>query len=502
MIDVTARAGSPEAIESDALIVLAPYGVQTPADFGADALDSIFGGLIKRLLDAGDFSGKAEQVAVLYPPVSAAFKRLVLAGIGNGDLPPAERIRRAAATAGKRAQELGAKSVTVRGLSEAAQASAAAIVEGLILGLYVFDGIKSKPPELDRLERAIIVCSEDAMQATESGVRTGTALARAAALARDLANLPPNVCTPAYLAQTAVRIANERGLQVEVLERGQMQALQMGALLAVAQAAHNPPRFIVLQHNAQRAAELDTLVLVGKGVTFDTGGYSLKQRDGMIGMKGDMSGAAAVLGAMQAVAELQVDKHVVGIVPASENLVDSTGYRPQDVITASNGKTIEIISTDAEGRLLLADALVYAKRFEPDAVVDIATLTGSAASALGGVYSAVFSMDSDLRGMLERAGEAVYERVWPMPMAPEYRKQIDSDTADMRNSATVAKAGASVAAMFLSEFADYPVWAHVDMAGTFVDSGASAYIPAKGMSGYGARLLTQFVIDWATRKGA
>ncbi|MBK9122544.1 MAG: leucyl aminopeptidase [Chloroflexi bacterium] len=502
MVDITIRAESPEAMETDALVVLVPSGAQAAASFGASAIDAALGGLIDRLLNAGDFSGKAEQTVVLYPPESIAFKRVVLVGLGNGDLPLAEQIRRAAAVAGKRVQDLGAKTAAIYGLPDPIDMTAAAVAEGVMLGLYTFDGLKSKSADSNKLEQAMIVCSEDVVQRAEAGVRTGTALARAASLARDLANLPPNVCTPAYLAETAVRIAGERGLQIEVLERGQMQALQMGAILAVAQAAHNPPRFIVLQHNAHRSADLDTLVLIGKGVTFDTGGYSLKTRDGMIGMKGDMSGAAAVLGAMQAVAELAVDKHVVGIIPASENLVDSAAYRPQDVITASNGKTIEIISTDAEGRLLLADALVYGKRFAPDAVVDIATLTGSAASALGGVYSAVFTSDAELRRALERAGNSVYERVWPMPMAPEYRKQIDSDTADMRNSSTVAKAGASVAAMFLAEFVDYPVWAHVDMAGTFADSGASAYIPAKGMSGYGARLLTQFVIEWTTRKGA
>ncbi|MCC6565859.1 MAG: leucyl aminopeptidase [Chloroflexi bacterium] len=501
MIEITLRAGSLEATETDALVVLAPSGAQSADSFGAGAIDAILGGLIGRLLNAGDFTGKAEQVAVLYPPESAAFKRVVLVGTGNGDVPLAERVRRAAAVAGKCAQDVGAKHVAICGLPDPVEATTTAVAEGLILGLYTFDSMKSKAADQSKIEHAVIVCSGDVIAEAEAGLRVGMALARATSLARDLTNLPPNVCTPAYLAEIAVRIAGERGLQVEVLERGQMQAIQMGALLAVAQAAHNPPRFIVLQHNAHRSAELDTLVLVGKGVTFDTGGYSLKTRDGMIGMKGDMSGAAAVLGAMQAVSELQVEKHVVGIIPASENLVDAAAYRPQDVITASNGKTIEIISTDAEGRLLLADALVYAKRFAPDAVVDIATLTGSAAAALGGVYSAVFATDVELRRALEHAGETVFERVWPMPMAPEYRKQIDSDTADMRNSSTIPKAGASVATMFLAEFVDYPVWAHVDMAGTFVDSGASAYIPAKGMSGYGARLLTQFVIEWTTRKG-
>ncbi len=461
------------------------------------------GGVLKEMYDSGEFTGKANETAVVHRPDGMKAQRLLLVGCGEkAKFTPAQM---------RTAGGVMARALQARSIQQAAirlkrltnePPMLRALVEGLITGGFEPDQYKTEKKNggklLERVEISCIEITPELQQALE----TARIVGEAQNWTRALVNEPGNVLTPRVMAERARAMAAECGLECEILDEPRMRQLGFNTLLGVAQGSAEPPVMIIVRYTPEQPASEDHVALVGKGVTFDTGGYSLKQRDGMIGMKGDMSGAAAVLGAMQAVAELQVDAHVVGIVPASENLVDSAAYRPQDVITASNGKTIEIISTDAEGRLLLADALVYAKRFAPDAVVDIATLTGSAASALGGVYSAVFSTDTDLRSALERAGEVVYERVWPMPMAPEYRKQIDSDTADMRNSATVAKAGASVAAMFLSEFVDYPVWAHVDMAGTFVDSGASAYIPAKGMSGYGARLLTQFIIDWATRKGA
>lgn len=370
----------------------------------------------------------------------------------------------------------------------------------LIDGSYRFDAPKAENCDGERgADNIRLLIPEEVTPELEEAARRGRAIAEGMALAKDLGNLPANVCTPEYLADTARALARELGLEAEVLEREDMADLGIAAL-AVGRASANPCKLIVLRYNGGPSGA-KPIVLVGKGVTFDTGGYSIKTADGMIGMKGDMSGAAAVIAAMQAIAELDVPLHVVGLVAASENLIDSRAYRPQDVLTASNGKTIEIISTDAEGRLLLADALVYAGRYEPDAVVDIATLTGSAAVALGGVNSALFATDDSLRDTLLAAGAAVHERVWPMPLMPEYRKLIDSETADMKNSAG-ARGGACIAAAFLKEFTDYPRWAHVDMAGMFVDVPGSPYIPAKGMSGYGARLLTEFVRGWHTRKGA
>jgi leucyl aminopeptidase len=282
---------------------------------------------------------------------------------------------------------------------------------------------------------------------------------------------------------------------VQVLDREQMADLGMGALLAVAQGSDTPPRFIILEHNRACSRELDTIVLVGKGVTFDTGGYTLKTKESMATMKGDMAGAAAVIGAMRALGALNVPLHVVGLAPASDNMISGHAYRPQEVVIASNGVTIEIISTDAEGRLLLADALVYAGRFQPAAVIDIATLTGTCAAALGQVAAGVFSTDEALLSLLQSASVATSEKVWPLPLVPEYEKAIESQTADIKNSGGMW-GGIGSSAIFLKHFVSYPVWAHIDMAGLAFEAKDNPYIPGKGATGYGARLLTEFVRQW------
>jgi leucyl aminopeptidase len=278
-----------------------------------------------------------------------------------------------------------------------------------------------------------------------------------------------------------------------------MEALNMGALLAVAQGSDTPPRFIILEHNGERADELDSIILVGKGVTFDTGGYSLKTKEGMSTMKNDMAGAAAVIGAMRAIGALDVELHVVGLAPASDNMINGHAYRPQEVFTASNGVTIEINSTDAEGRMLLADALVYASRFQPSAVVDVATLTGACVIALGkGVAAGLFSTDDTLRDALLDAADRSAEKLWPLPLFPEYEKSIESKTADIRNNGD-RTSGVGSSATFLKHFVDYPAWAHVDMAGLALGDGDNPYAPGKGATGFGVRLLTEFVRRWSQR---
>jgi leucyl aminopeptidase len=269
----------------------------------------------------------------------------------------------------------------------------------------------------------------------------------------------------------------------------------MGALLGVAQGSENGPRFIILEHNADKA-ELATIVLVGKGVTFDTGGYSIKTADGMATMKDDMAGGAAVIGALGVIAGLNLPLHVVGLIPASDNMISGGSYRPQDVLTASNGTTIEIISTDAEGRLLLADALVYANRYKPAAVIDIATLTGACVIALGeGIAAGLFSTDDRLRDTLLAAAETTGERLWSLPLYPEYEKAIESQTADIKNTGG-RMGGVGTSAIFLKHFVDYPAWAHIDMAGMPLTTGDNPYSP-KGATGYGVRLLVELAQRWA-----
>ena len=502
-MDVKTVPGAIQESDADAIAVNLFEGAEPGG--ATKAVDQALGSAIGDLIEGGDFSGKAGQVAVLYPRGAIPTRRVILVGLGQRDRFDADIVRRAAARAAQRARDLKADRVATilhgagaGGLTieEAAQAT----VEGSLLGLYDYRGQKTGDrPETFPKSLELMIFDERDATAAQRGAEAGTAIAAGVALTRDLVNLPPNFCTPAYMAQAATEVAEEIGLRFEVLERKQMETLKMGALLAVAQGSYDPPRFIVLEHNGSRADELDSIVLVGKGVTFDTGGYSLKSKESINRMKSDMAGAAAVIGAMHAIGKLGLDLHVVGLAPASDNMIGSRAYRPQDVVTASNGVTIEINSTDAEGRMLLADALVYAARFQPAAVVDIATLTGACATALGRVAAGLFSTDDGLRDALLAAASATAEKLWPLPLFPEYEKTLESQTADIRNSGGKG-VGVGSSATFLKHFVSYPAWAHVDMAGMAVGTQDNPYVPGKGATGFGTRLLIEFVREWAQRR--
>lgn len=496
MMDVRVIPDRIENYSADAIIVSLFEGVEPNET--ASAVDGALGGAIQELISAGDFSGKAGQTAVLYTRGAIPAKRVILIGLGKLENFTAEVARRAAASAILKARDLKAAHVAtaIHGAPTlAVDESVSATVEGSLLALYSYRGLKGgdAPEPFPKQLDIISGVAQDGLPLV--GLEAGKAIAEGVLLARELVNLPPNVCTPIYLAETAAQMAGETGLKVEILEQAQMEALKMGALLGVSQGSDTPPRFIILEHNGERE-DLPTIVLVGKGVTFDTGGYNLKTGDGMSTMKGDMAGGAAVIGAMRAVAGLKPDLRVIGLIPTADNMISGHAYRAQDVLTASNGVTIEIISTDAEGRLLLADALVYAERYKPAAVVDIATLTGAAVTALGmNVASGLFSTDDNLRDALIQAGSSVAEKVWPLPLFPEYDKTIESNTADIKNSGG-ARGGVGTSAAFLKRFASgYPAWAHIDMAGMTWDTPDTPYAP-KGASGYGVRLLTAFLRGW------
>lgn len=502
-MDIVVRAGALLDADVDALMIY--LFEKSQPEGAAQALDRALNGALSELIAGGDIAGKAGQIAVLYPRSAVPSRRVVVVGLGPADEFTTDRARRAAAQGMQKARDLKCTS-TAAALpfgNLAVTTAAEALAEGALLGLYSYHGQKTKEPDAPLPETlALYVNSDEEIASAETGVHTGVAIAESVHLTRDLVNLPPNICTPAYLGQTATQVAREAGLKAEVLERRQIEALNMGALLGVAQGSDTPPRFIILEHNAERAGELETVVLVGKGVTFDTGGYSIKPAEGMVGMKSDMAGAAAVIGAMRALGKLQVPLHVVGLVPAVDNMISGHAYRPQDVLTASNGVTIEIISTDAEGRLILADALVFASRYQPTAVIDIATLTGACVVALGSVAAGLFSTDDRLRDTLLAAADHTGERVWPLPLFPEYDKLIESQTADVKNNGG-RFGGAATAAAFLRHFVDYPAWAHLDIAGMagMESMGAGAnndnpYIPAKGATGYGVRLLVDTVRRW------
>ena len=483
---------------ADTLIVNLFEGVTSPSG-ATGAVDKALDGAISELIANGDIRGKAGEVGVLYPRGAIAAKRVLVAGLGQRDGFDLEGVRQAAAAAIKRARDLNAKQVAsivhgagIGGLDVADSAQAA--VEGSLLALYQYDAPKKKEAQNEVESLTIVEFDESKLAAIESGMETAVAIVAGTALARDLVNMPPNIATPTRMAETAEAIAAEQGMKITVGGRKWAAKRKMGGFLAVAKGAGEPPKFIVMEHNGDRE-DLDTIVLVGKGITFDTGGISLKGVQGMGKMKSDMGGAAAVLGAMEAVGRLDLPLRVIAIAPCTENMPDANAYRPADVITASNGKTIEIISTDAEGRMVLADGLVYAGRYQPKAVIDLATLTGSCVIALGeNMAAGLFSTDDELRDKVVAAGTAVHERVWPLPLWDDYFNAIKSDVADMKNGGG-RFGGVATSAIFLKQFTDY-AWMHLDIAGMALTEKDKGYIPVGG-TGFGVRLLVEFLRNWS-----
>jgi leucyl aminopeptidase len=485
--------GDIQRASADTLVVNLFKGVGRPGG-ATGAVDRALEGAISELIALGDFKGELGEVAAFYPRGQLEAKRVLVVGLGEREAFDLEVVRRASASALKRAEKLGAERVAtivhgggIGGLdvAEAAQAT----VEGALLALYRYRAPGAPPAEgIEVLE--VVEFDAEKRALVEAGAKVAEAVAAGVALARDLVNAPPNVATPSYLAEVAAALAERHGFALVVGDRAWAEAEEMGAFLAVAKGAGEEPKFIVLEHNPAGRDEAP-LVLVGKGITFDTGGISLKGREGMGEMKSDMAGAAAVLGTMEVVGDLGLERRVVAITPCTENMPDAHAYRPSDVIRTKAGKTVEIISTDAEGRLILADALAYAARYQPAAVVDLATLTGSMVVALGeGMGAGLFCNDEALQGRLLVAAEATRERLWPMPLWPEYRKAIESDVADLKNSGG-RKGGVATSAVFLEAFTNYP-WAHLDIAGTALASKGNAYTP-RGGTGFGVRLLSEFL---------
>jgi len=454
-----------------------------------ESIPQELGGAAASILDE-DFSGKEGETALIYAPEGLAAGRLLLVGLGERAAFTLEKLRRAAATAARRARALKLDEASFAlplpegsGTHEAAEAAA----EGAALGLYSFDRYKTNA-ESRELDTLTLISDDEG--ATAAGAASGVKLAAAALLARDLANEPSNAATPEYLAGKAREIAERYGMEATVLDRAGIEAEGLTGLATVGRSATNEPRFIVLEHHKDEDGA-PPIVLVGKAVTFDSGGISIKPSSGMQDMKYDMSGGAAVLGVMEAVGALDLPLNVVALVPATENLPGGNAFKPGDVLELHSGKTVEIVTTDAEGRLILADALSYARRYQPAAVVDCATLTGACHVALGDHASGLMGNDDDLISEIQAAGEAAGERAWPLPLFEEYTEQIKGNTADLKNSGG-RYGGALTAGAFLKEFTDYP-WAHLDIAGTAYSSmQKNAYTP-KGASGTPARLLVEFL---------
>jgi leucyl aminopeptidase len=443
------------------------------------------------VLSNGDFSGKEGETALIYAPEGLASPRLLLVGLGERDSFTLDTLRRTSAIVAKRARALeldeAAFALHVAEGSAARVAAAEAAAEGAALGLYRFDRYKSSAERRELETFALVHDDEDEVA---GGAETGAKLAAAALLARDLANEPSNVATPEYLAGKAREIAERYGMVATVLDRAGIEAEAMTGLATVGRASESEPRFIVLEHRGGEDGD-PPVVLVGKAVTFDSGGISIKPTAGMEDMKYDMSGGAAVLGAMDTVGSLSLALNVVALVPAAENLPGGNAFKPGDVLELHSGKTVEIVTTDAEGRLILADALSYARRYKPAAVVDCATLTGACYVALGDHASGLMGNDDVLISEIQTAGDASGERAWHLPLFSEYTEQIKGNTADLKNSGG-RYGGALTAGAFLKEFADYP-WAHLDIAGTaYYGKQQNAYTP-RGASGTPARLLVEFL---------
>lgn len=489
-MNVTVSSADPAEIETPLLV--APMGSDEAPPAWLAALDERLGGSIAAVRERGDFRGKEGETSLLYPTGGAIrAERVLLVGRGGSGLPEHERIRRLAGAASRQARKLRAdRFALVLPEDDAAVRPAA---EGAVLGAYTFSELKSASDDETpgQLAEAVLITSSPE---AEEDARVGTILARAENLARTLGNLPGNICTPTYLADTAQRIASERGLHSTILGPEEMRAEGMGALLGVAQGTVQEPRLIVLEHRGGRPGDQPVL-LVGKGLTFDAGGISIKPAASMEEMKFDMCGGAAVIAAMQAIAELEVKLNVVGIVPSSENLLGGAAMKPGDILRSHLGKTIEVVNTDAEGRLILADALSYARRFNPAACVDAATLTGACVIALGHQASGAMGNDAGLLEEVRAAGERAGQRVWPLPMYEEYREQIKSEYADIKNTGG-RPAGTITAGWFLREFVgDFP-WVHLDIAGTASGDGKLSYT-VKGATGVPTRLFVEWVLGRA-----
>lgn len=456
--------------------------------------------LLAGMVEEGDAVGGFKQQLLLYSRGALPAKRVLLQGLGKRSALTADRLRQAAAQAAQKARELkltGYASDLPTGDTIAPETAAQAVAEGAQLGLYRYLRYKTtgKEAESPALDTLTLLVDGDA-EAASRGAATGEAIARGVAFARDLANGPPNDVTPTYLGQQAEELGARLGLKVTVFGLDELREQGFGGLLAVAQGSAQPPRFIVMEYG-QAAEGTPTVVLVGKGITFDTGGISIKPAEKMDDMKMDMGGAAAVFGAMHAVGEIKPPLHVVALISSAENMPSGTAYRPGDIITTLSGKTVEVLNTDAEGRIVLADALHYAQRYNPQGVVDLATLTGAIMVALGPHAMGAMGNNAGLMARVLRAGEASGERAWELPLWDEYREMVRSEIADVRNTGGSRFGGAITGAAFLDAFVGEMPWVHLDIAGTaWTESRPKAY-HSRGATGIGVRLLVQMLRDWS-----
>lgn len=496
-----------EAVETEVL-VLTVFEDELNENERLKSLDEKLNGKITQLIESGEIQGKFREFTVLHTE-NIGPKRLLFMGLGKRQDFSLDRIRSIAANASRYVRRIKISEMAMPDFAHLKVSAAdcgAAIVEGILLGMYRFDKYKSKKKSPERkLESIKIIASHASdVEALQQSAQIGNTLARSANFVRDLVNEPSNYMTPTRFAELASEVASDYNLKIEVLEREDLQREGMGAFLGVAQGAEEPPKMVVMQYLGNPGGK--TIGIVGKGVTFDTGGYDLKPSSAMLRMYGDMAGAAATLGAIQAIASEKLAINVVAVMSLTENMISTKAYKSSDILTSMSGKTIEVLNTDAEGRLVLCDSLTYIQKYHnPDVLVDIATLTGAAIIALGRTVSPVMTTEDDIYTRIFAAGEYTGERVWRLPLYEEYRAQLVSDVADIENVGG-RSAGTITAAMFLKDFVDKDrPWVHIDIAGTSMMEEEIAryvknpYLPKEGGTGTGTRLLFHFVKSYADK---
>ena len=472
--------------DADALVLLA-FEKDAPREAGVlKQADQLTSGWVEEVYSSGEFTGKFGEIALLHRPAGFAARRLALAGCGKPDKFDAAQMRKIAGTAVRNLKGRSVRSIAL--VPDGAYAAEAA--EGALLGDFEPDRYKTDETEKKQVEAFSLVGAVD-----EAALARGRVIGESQNFTRELANEPGNRLPPAVLGERARAMAAGAGLECEILDQDRMRQLGMGALLGVAQGSAEPPCLIVVRYRPEKPdVEGVHLGLIGKGVTFDTGGISIKPSERMEEMRADMAGGAAVLAAMRALAALKPSIGVTALVPAVENMPGGRAQRPGDIVKSLSGKTIEVLNTDAEGRLILADALTYATQLGCTHLVDVATLTGAIAVALGNVNAGAFSNNDAMLNRVLGAGRAAGEKIWPMPLDDEYREQLKSVFADIQNIGT-RYGGAITAAMFLKEFVGDTPWAHLDIAGTDWVAEAKPFL-AKGPSGVGVRTLIRLALDW------
>jgi leucyl aminopeptidase len=452
--------------------------------------------MIGQIITRGDFTGRLNEVALIYPREDLPTKRLVLVGLGKRMDFSLERLRGAFSKAAQRIRTLNVSELSTsmdwRSVNLPLDQTTEAVVEGIILGLYRFTRFKT----IDRDETGdlstvrIMEEQESATEIIRTAAKTAGIISDAVLFARNIVSAPANEMTPARLAQEAMGSSQERNIKCTILEQDEIRELGMNALLGVASGSDEAPKFIIMEYRGGKRSS-SVIAFVGKGLTFDSGGISIKPAEKMDQMKSDMAGGAAVIAAIRAAAELGLPVNLVGLVPAVENLPSGKAYKPGDILKSLSGQTIEVVTTDAEGRLIMADALTYAGRYKPAAIIDLATLTGACVVALGDHVAGMFGTDDELKRQISEAADLTGERVWELPLWEEYEELIKGDTADFKNSGGRA-GGAVTAAVFLSKFTGGYPWVHLDIAGPAWLAKDKAYIP-KGASGMGVRLLVRFL---------